>query len=122
MGEMGDPRLHPKPDRDRAYVAPALETKGPAGNGELPWYSIFRVKLSQLVTLGTILVSLTVAYYKVQAHELEITTIKATAQTKDAAASDQKLILQRLDDLEKNVNRRFDDMKEEIRDVRTARR
>lgn len=110
MGEMGtEPRLYPQNDRDRAYVAPLPESPR-RRLGELPWYSIFRVKTSDLVILGTLLMSLTVAYYKVQSHEVEIANIKAAMQTKESATGDSKLIIQRLDDMKERFDSKFDDV------------
>ncbi len=99
-----DPRLDSQPTRDQQYVS-SQTLPGRRTNGELPWYSLFRVPLSQLVLLGTILISLTGMYFKVQLHAEEIAALKATSQTKEAAEANAKQIMQKLDDLKERLDR-----------------
>jgi len=100
-----DPRSYPTvPDRRKTL------------NGELPWYSLFRVPLTQLIALGTILITLTGMYFKVQTHGEEIAALKATSQTKDAAKADQDNLNSKLDDLKERL-RRIEDQQQQLIDV-----
>lgn len=107
VGVSEEPRLHPRSDNDRSYV-PTREVKMTTLNGSLPWYSILRINPSQLWMLGLVFVLMTGVYFKVQAHETEIANVKATAQTKEAATADLKLILDRIDALKDHVDTKFD--------------
>jgi Tfp pilus assembly protein PilO len=72
---------------------------------ELPWYSIFRVNLSHLALLVTLLLALAGVWFRVEAHERKIEKIEATAQTKEGSAAQTDAVLSRLDDLRARLDR-----------------
>jgi hypothetical protein len=97
-----EPRLPTRESEgERTFVAPEiLEDEAKMTLRELPWYAVFRIPIGQLIAIGTILISIAGVYAKVSEHERVIAEVRSASQTKEAASSDAKLILQKLETMD----------------------
>lgn len=111
MGE--EPILRVRPEDDRSYVPASMDQ----ARSELPWYAMTRMKFGDLRVIIAFIALCSLTYYKVQAHDNDITALKATTQSKEAASADSKLILERIESLKDHVDSKFDEISRRLEKV-----